>query len=328
MTLTPAPSITEPVVPGLDRPAPESYAERVSKLAEQPLGRAGRPQGLFSGTAHSIKDIWAYRGLLSLLVRRELKARYKDSTLGFVWSLLRPLALLAVYYVAIGKFLQASKSTPDYAVYIYSGITIWSLFSEILSAGTGSIIANGGLVKKIYLPREVFPLSAIGSALFNFMIQVFILLTVTFIVGKPPGLDRLGYFALATVLVLVIGTALAFLLSALNVYLRDIQYLVEITLMFAMWTAPVVYQWHYVRQEVGGGRAMTLYQCNPLTLAVEAFQQAFWVRGDSVVWTDGLPGHPSHLITYILVEIVVGIFLLWGCQRVFARLQDNFAQEL
>ncbi|WP_255371603.1 ABC transporter permease [Cellulosimicrobium sp. CUA-896] len=130
----------------------------------------------------------AQRELLDMLVRRELKARYKDSTLGFVWSLGRPLAMLLIYYVALGQFLGAARSIPQFAVFIYAGLTAWNLFSESLTAGTGSVVANSGLVKKVYLPREVFPLSSIGSALFNFSIQLVILLAATVLVGQfPPG---------------------------------------------------------------------------------------------------------------------------------------------
>jgi ABC-2 type transport system permease protein len=295
---------------------------RLARLAAEPMLPAGRPVGVMSGATHSLRDVWEQRQLLGLLVRRELKARYKDSTLGFVWSLLKPLALLIVYYVAIGKFLGGAKAAPDYAVFIYCGLTIWSLFSEILASCTGSILANAGLVKKIYLPREVFPLSTIGSALFNFGIQLLVLIAATIVVGAPPTGTRLGYAVLALALVLVIGTALGLLLAAVNVYLRDVQYLVEIMLMFLMWTAPVVYEWGLVDRTLGAGSwLMNLYQLNPLTLAVEAFQRAFWVRGSA------LP-QPPHLATSILIEIAFGIGLLWICQRVFARLQDNFAQEL
>ena len=140
-----------------------------SRLAAEPLVPAGPVTGFVGGTADSVRGVWRYRELLDLLVRRELKSRYKDSALGFLWSLIRPLTQLLVYYIAIGKFLGAERSIPDFAIYIFTGLTAWGLFSEIISAGTGSIVANGGLVKKIYLPREVFPLSVIGSAFFNFV---------------------------------------------------------------------------------------------------------------------------------------------------------------
>ena len=129
--------------------------ERDIRLAALPLVPAGPVNGVVSGTADSIRGVWRYRELLDLLVRRELKSRYKDSALGFLWSLIRPLTQLLVYYIAIGKFLGAERSIPDFAIYIFTGLTAWALFSEIVSAGTGSIVANGGLVKRSpVLPRE------------------------------------------------------------------------------------------------------------------------------------------------------------------------------
>jgi ABC-2 type transport system permease protein len=305
-------------------PAPATSTaseERSRRLADLPFVPTGQRRGFLRGTAQSLRGVWSYRELLSLLVKRELKARYKDSTLGFLWSLLRPLAQLIIYYVALGKFLGAERAIPDYAIFIFTGLTAWALFSEIVASGTGSIVANAGLVKKIYLPREVFPLSVVGSALFNFLVQLLILVLATFIAGAPPSGTRLLYFPLGALVVLIYGMALGFLLSALNVYLRDIQYLVEIMLMVLFWTTPTVYSWKQAHNQLGSGIAGRIYDANPLTSAVLAFQRAFWVAGS------GSKG-PPHLGVTLGWQLLIGIALLWACQRVFARLQANFAQEL
>jgi ABC-2 type transport system permease protein len=301
--------------------AARASEQRAARLELLPMEPAGPTQGFFNGTLDSIRGIWAYRELLNLLFRRELKARYKDSTLGFIWSLLRPLAQLAVYAIAIGKFLGASRGGADYPIFVFTGLTIWQLLSEIVATGTGSILANGGLVKKIYLPREVFPLSVIGSALFNFMMQMCILLIGTFVMGKPPHPGDLGYGALAIAIVLVYGAALAFVLGAVNVYLRDVQYLVEIFLMWGMWVAPVVYSWSFVAPHLTNVWLSRLYLANPATEAVLGFQRAFWTSGKP---TDTI----AHLAVHMGVTLAVGLVLLWLCQRVFARLEANFAQEL
>ena len=174
-------------------------AERALRLAAEPLREAGPRPGFTTGTLASLRDIAAHSELMGFLVRRELKARYKDSSLGFIWSLIRPLAMLIIYYVALGRFLGAARSTPDFAIFIYTGLTAWGLFNEILTVGTASIVANSGLIKKVYLPREVFPLSAVGSAVFSFLIQLGILVAATIIAtrpkmrttGLPPPLSRL-----------------------------------------------------------------------------------------------------------------------------------------
>ena len=294
---------------------------RAQKLAFEPMRPAGPRHGFFGGTLQSMKDIWAHRELLDQLIRREVKARYKDSTLGFFWSLAKPLAMLLVYYVAIGKFLGAQRSIPDFAIFIFAGLTAWQLFSDIVIIGTGSIVANAGLIKKVYVPREVFPLSVIGSALFNFVIQLGILIAATVALGRFPTGGRWIYFVLALAVLIPFATALALFLSAVNVYLRDVQYLVEIALMILFWASPIVYSWKLVQNALAGSWLEQLYLANPMTLVALGFQKAFWVSGD------GQPV-PEHLGRSLILAFGVSIVLLWFSQRVFARLQSNFAQEL
>jgi len=299
---------------------------REERLALEPLRPAGPRPGFFRGTVRSLRDIVGQAELLRLLVRRELKARYKDSVLGFFWSLAKPLAMLLVYYVAIGRFLNAEYSprnldgVPAFAVFIFTGLTAWQLFSDIIVSGTGSIVANAGLIKKVYLPREVFPLSVIGAALFNFGIQLSVLVGATIVIGQFPTGDRWVYFVLALFVLVIFSTALALLLSAVNVYLRDVQYLIEIMMMILLWASPIVYSWKFVDEALNGW-LQQLYLANPMTQVVLGFQRAFWVAGDA-------EPSPDDLLQRLGVTLAVSILLLWVCQRVFARLQANFAQEL
>lgn len=294
--------------------------QRVRALADEPLRPAGPVLGFASGTAQSVRDVWAHRELLGLLVRREIKARYKDSVLGFAWSLIRPLTMLLIYYVAVGRFLGAARSIDQFAIYIFTGLTAWNLFNEIVTAGTGSIVGNGGLVKKVYLPREIFPLAAVGSALFNFVVQLIILVAAIVALRQIPSVENFLMFPLAFVQLLVWGLAIALVLSAINVYLRDTQYLVEVSLMVLFWASPVVYSWTAVHGAVAPWFS-TLYLANPVTLAILGFQRAFWAAGA----TQPVPG---NLAAHIAIEIAIGLVVLWLCQRVFARMQGNFAQEL
>lgn len=301
--------------------------DRALALAAEPLRPAGPTQGFLRGTVSSVRAIIGQASLLRLLTRRELKARYKDSTLGFFWSLAKPLTMLLVYYIAIGKFLNAAQSPtrnphgiPDFAVFIFTGLTAWQLFSDIVTTGTASIVGNAGLIKKVYVPREVFPLSVIGSSLVNFGIQLAVLIGATVAVGHFPTGGRWGYFLLALTVLVAFSTALALLLSAVNVYLRDVQYLVEILIMILFWASPIVYAWRSVSGAIGG-LLKWLYLANPMTLVVLAFQRTFWVRGD------GEP-YPQDLGSRLVIALAISLLLLWVCQRVFARLQANFAQEL
>lgn len=300
--------------------------ERTRSLAELPLRETGSRVGLFRGTVRSLRDIGAHRELLGLLTRRELKARYKDSILGFFWSLARPLAMLLVYYVAIGKFLGAEQvpgrpgGIPEYAIFIFSGLTAWQLFSDILILGTGSVVNNAGLIKKVYVPREVYPLSVVGSALTNFLFQLAILVIGTLVLGSFPTGFRWVYFPLSLAVLVVFATALALILSALNVYLRDIQYLIEIVIMVLFWASPIVYSWTQVGAKLNP-TLQAIYGANPMTMVSLGFQRTFWVAGD---WNS----YPAHLGRNLGIAMIFSLVLLWLAQRLFARLQGNFAQEL
>ncbi len=300
----------------------ETVAERrMADLATQPLEAVGPTPGLFRGTVGSVKDIWAHRELLALLVKRELRARYKNSSLGFVWSMLKPLAQLLVYYFVIGGLMKFGQNVPDFGIYIFAGLTVWTIFNEMVSGGTGSVVANSGLVKKVYLPREVFPLSTVGASVVNFAIQLGILLAFTAIAGAFPTNARILYVPLGLALVMTFGSALALVLSAINVYMRDMQHLIEIVMMLMFWASPIIYPYSLVNESFGGTWVQELYLANPVTLAVLAFQRGTWVRGADQPF-------PDEMGVRILVATGICVVLLWLSQRIFARAEGNFAQEL
>jgi ABC-2 type transport system permease protein len=302
---------------------------RAELIANEPLQSVGQRSGFFRGTGGSLRDIWAHRELLGLLVRRELTARYKDSTLGVVWSLFRPLAQLLIYYFAIGQILGAARATPDFAIFVFIGLTMWGLFAEIVQGSTTSILANAGLVKKVYLPREIFPLSSIGGALFNFLVQLVVLtVAIVFLASVPFDWGPQIFFApLSVVTLVVFSTAIGLFLSAVNVYLRDVQHLVEIALVILFWASPVVYSYTYLHDLLHGNWLEQLYLANPVTIAILGMQRALWAAGDTTtgpmaqVW-------PPDMALRLLITLVVSFVLLWLAQRAFARLQGNFAQEL
>lgn len=279
------------------------------------------PKGPFRGPAHAIAGVWKRRDLLGLLVRREIKSRYKNSALGAIWSLIRPLALLLIYYVAVGKFLGAERSIPDFAIFLFSGLTAWTLYNEVISTTTSSIVSNGALIKKVNLPREIFPLSAVGSALFNFSVMFVVLLAFTLISGHPPQLEALWLVPIAIVLALLWAFSFGLLLSALNVYLRDIGYMLEIALLVLFWASPIVYSYQFVHEYLQGNWLEQIYLANPVTTIVMLFQQGMWSSGPA----NALPAFTEWRI---VITVVVSLVVLWISQRVFARLEGSFAQEI
>ncbi len=287
-----------------------------------PLQTVGSNGPSLGSSWSSLREIWGQRQMLDLLIRRDLKARYKDSALGFLWSLVRPLTQLLIYYVVMGKFLGAARGIPDFAIYIFAGLTAYTLFSEVVNGSTGSIVGNSGLIKKIYLPREIFPLASLGSALFNFAIQFGILLAATLVLGRFPLSADLVYLVPSFLVIVIYSLAFGLLLAALNVYMRDIQYLVDVALMVLMWASPIVYSWTMVKNVIKSPLLLEIYTDNPITLAVLGFQRSLWIGGQ------GTAEYPGGLMLRLAIAGLIGLVLIVIFHRVFTRLQGNFAQAL
>jgi len=308
---------------------------RAERLAATPMitvtSRAGR---FFSGTFTDLKELWRRRELQGILIRREMRNRYKDSTLGFLWTLIKPLTMLAIYYFAIGTFLGGAKNIPNFAIFVFAGLTLWGLYSDILQTSTMSILGNAALIKKVFLPRELFPLASVGSAVLNFGVQLSVLLFAMIVFAQFPLTPDLLYALPAITLVFIFGTTLALLLSALNVYFRDVQYLVEVLVTMLFWASPIVYSFGNVHDALEGSWIEQIYLANPMTLAVIAFQRAAWLGAPAVQENlaerglDSTWAYPADLDLRLLIAGLVGLVLLWLAHRLFARLQGNFAQEI
>ncbi|WP_322412173.1 ABC transporter permease [Microbacterium invictum] len=274
---------------------------------------------------HRLREIAQHRELLVLLTKRDLQVRYRGSALGFLWTLIRPLVMLLTYYLILGQVLGAARGVPNFGIYIFSGLTIYMLFSESVGAAAGSIVNNGGLVKKIYLPREIFPLASVGGAIFLFGMQMIVLIGSVVVFQQWPDPFGLLYLIPAIVLMLIYSLTLGLLLSALNVYLRDVQYITEIMLTLLMWASPIVYSWQMVADVIARFRlpewALEVYTNNPLTLAVLGFHRA--------IWSGGTPSdYPPDLALRMLIAALVGLVLLGFAHLLFQRMQGSLAQEL
>lgn len=300
----------------------QSTAMGRARVEALPLRRISRKSGLFRGFGSSMSDIWAHRELVLLFTRREIKARYSDTSVGLLWSLVRPLAQLLVYYFALGEILGAARGIPSFALFIFLGLTGWTYYTEIISRSTASIVQNQGLVKKVYVPREVFPLSSLGAALFNLLVQMIIFAVATVLFGQIPTVRGLVWALLGLIVLTVWGLALGMLFAAVNVYFRDMEHMVEVILIICFWLSPIVYSYYFVNQKLGDGWLDTLYMANPATVGIITMQRGLWVAG----LEDAQP-FPPHLLASAGIMIAIGLLFLWLSHRFFARLQGNFAQE-
>ena len=276
------------------------------------------------GKGRGILDVTRWTYLLRLLVRKGTATRYRNSVLGWAWSYVKPGAQFLIYYFVMGIVLQFHRDVPNFAIYLFSGIVMVNLFNEAFGNATSSIVGNRALVKKIYLPRELFPIAAIFVAMIHFLPQLAILLVVCLLVGWMPSLLTLAGTLLGILLVVTFALGLGLFFAGLNVRFRDAENFVALIKMFATWTSPVLYTWTLIAAAlVNHPWAFFLYMCNPLTVAVELAHAGFWAgtTGEAHVFPDFFPTSSAIAVAITLVMLVVG-------QLTFSRFERTFAQDL
>ena len=203
------------------------------------------------GKSHGLIDVVRWRYLLRLLVRTGVTTRYRNSVLGWAWSYVRPAAQFLVFWIVLGIFMNLDR-VPNYAVYLFSGIVMINLFSEGFKNATTSIVGNAPLVRKVFLPRQLFAVSSVLVSFVHFLPQLALLLVVTIAMGWFGGISVFSVLAVlaAVLLVMLFGLGLGLLFGALNVRYRDAENIVELLLMLATWASPVLYHWTMLQGKV------------------------------------------------------------------------------
>jgi ABC-2 type transport system permease protein len=267
--------------------------------------------------------------LLALLVRKDLKVKYQDSTLGFLWSLANPLLLFAVYTFVFQIVFKSG--IPNFGVYLMSGLLIWTAFQGSVQGAASSVTGNAGLVRKVPFPLPVLPLSAVGFAGVHFVLQSAVLIIVMFAIGFP--FVGLSLFLLvpALLVAVIFATALGMIVASLNVRYRDTEHLVEVVMIAWFWLNPVVYAAGLIRDRVHGW--FWVYMINPMAPVIGASQRAIYVKAHYVASTGQTkllledPGIVFYL-KWLAVALAVSLALLAVGRKLFARLSGDFAEEL
>ncbi|WP_353477382.1 ABC transporter permease [Microbacterium wangruii] len=274
------------------------------------------------GRGRGILDVVRWRYLLRLLVRKGTATRYRNSVLGWTWSYVKPLSQFVVYYFVMGIVLNLHREIENFAIYLFAGVVILNLFNEAFGNATNSIVDNGSLVKKIYLPRELFPVASIIVAFIHFLPQLAVLLVICLLVGYAPSLTAVVAVIVGALLVIMFALGLGLFFSGINVRYRDAQNVVEIIRMFSTWTSPVLYSWTLVAAALPSW-GFHIYMTNPLTVAAELFHYGFWSR--TVEQSHGLP---PHFAVYTLAAALICVVMLVVGQITFRRFERSFAQDL
>lgn len=255
-----------------------------------------------------LREVWTHRELLYLLVWRDLKARYKQTFLGFLWVILQPLFMTIVFAIFLGKLVSVKTGAIPYPLFLYAGLLPWSFFSNAVASGSYSLLASSQMVTKIYVPRLIIPTAAVAVRLSDFLIASLGMIILMWYYGFSFG-PQIIFLPVLIVEISLLALALSTSLSALNVKYRDTGTALPVMLQLWMFASPIVYPRFYVPS-----RWEWAFQINPLTGIIEGFRSAFL----------GLPINRQALAFSWLTTIVLLIVSMF----VFRRLDDEFADVI
>lgn len=255
------------------------------------------------------KNLYNYRELLKTNVKKEIRGKYKGSVLGVLWSFINPLLQVVVYAIVFPYLMGAAID--NYLAYLITGLIPWTFFLTSVSQGTTTIKSNAGIIKKVYFPREILPLSVVLSGLVNFFISCVIILIFCIVMGIGVSWHIILVPLVAFVQsLLILGLTLA--LSAVNAYIQDIEYIVGFVLNMLFYGTPIVYQLSQFGQV---GKLVTLVSLNPMTQIVFAYRDIF------------LYHQIPNLVNMGLVALLSIIVIIIG-YAIFKKLEVGFAEEL
>ena len=271
-----------------------------------------------------IRELVSSRELVGNLTQRELKGKYKRSALGWTWSLLNPLATMAIFTVVFSFVLRAPTPVGEttgiqvFAVWLLCGLLVWNLFANGLNSGISALIGNANLIRKVYFPREALVVSAVLALVVTLGVELLVLSVALAFFGNVVVL-WLPLVAVLVVLVTLFTLGIALLLSVANVYFRDVQYFITILLQIWFYATPIVYPKSLVQEQAGtevlGVSIWTLYQLNPMLQFVEAFRDVLYDL------TFPSPARWATLVGWAVVSMVVGAL-------VFRRSEGRLVEEL
>lgn len=254
-----------------------------------------------------LKNLYNYRELLKSNIKKEIRGKYKGSFLGILWSFINPLLQVFVYSIVFSYVMK--MQIDHYLVYVVCGIIPWTFFTTVVNQGMVTVRTNASIIKKVYFPREILPISVVASGLVNFGISCVIILA--FALGEGLGLSwMLVFVPIIALLQTFFSLGLVLICSAINVYVKDLEYIVQFILNMAFYATPILYDISIFPTSL-----RWVLNLNPLAHMVNAYRDIFMYH--TVI-------APSSWIYMIVVSIVV---MMIGF-AVFNRLQKGFAEEI
>lgn len=253
------------------------------------------------------KNLYNYRELIKTSVKKDIGGKYKHSFLGVLWSFINPLLQIAVYAIIFPLIIR--NNIPNYTVFMVCGLIPWNYFSTVINRASFTMIENGNIIKKVYFPREILPLSVVTSETVNFFISTIIIICFTLAYGMGLTPYILLYPLVAVVqYVLLIGVS--FIVSSVTVYFRDLQHFIGVLLQLFFYATPIVYSIETIPENF-----RWILEINPMTYIIEAYRDIFY--------NQTMPD-----MKMLGVILIIGIILCVVGYLIFNKLQKRFAEEL
>ncbi|CDD16394.1 MAG: ABC transporter permease [Clostridia bacterium] len=253
------------------------------------------------------KNLYKYRELLKTNIKKEIRGKYKNSFLGVLWSFLNPLLQIAVYALVFPFIL---KNTQDnYVIFLCCGLIPWAFFSTTISRSAFTMVENGNIIKKVYFPREILPISVVTSETVNFLISTIII--IVFVIFGGIGLSK--YIMLYPIVLLaqyLLLIAISLIVSSISIYIRDLQHLIGVALQLLFYAAPIVYTPESIPEQF-----KWILKCNPMTYIISGYRNIFY--NQTMIELKPL----LILIVCSLVACAIGYVI-------FNKLQKGFAEQL
>ena len=253
------------------------------------------------------KELYQYRELLKTNVQKEIRGKYKGSFLGILWSFLNPLLMVLVYALVFPYIMKTNVD--NYLVYLITGVIPWNFFTTCITTGCNCVWINGGIIKKVYFPREILPISVVSAGLINFLISCVIVLLFVLFGGIGLSLQLL-WLPLIAIIQGALSLGLLFILSAINVYVRDIEYLVGFLLNLLFYATPILYTVDMFPEKI----RWVLY-LNPMTTIIESYRNIFYYQ-------------QSPVLSSLMIVLVASFAILMLGYLIFKKLERGFAEEV
>jgi len=252
------------------------------------------------------REIWCYRELLYFFVWRDLKIRYRQTTIGVMWAMFQPLMTMVVFSIFFGKLAKIPSDGVPYPIFVYTGLLFWQLFSGALSETSATLIGNQSIITKVYFPRLILPLSAVMTKFIDFAIATFILIGMMFFYGYRPHLVGIAILPLLLFITFMIAVGMGLFLAALNVKYRDVRYALPFFIQILLFITPVIYPASIA------GKYSRILALNPMTGVIQAARAAL-LGTTPINW---LLLTISGIICFIM--LLIGIIYFKTVERYFA----------